>query len=225
MRQLVAKHSLPTRILHWLNVPVLATLVWSGIAISGAKAPYTISIGGRTLLTLFPESFFRTYNLPDSARAIAWHFTFIWMYFGLGALYLSWTFLSGSWREMMPRRRGFREAWRIFVHDMKSSSPARATDGRYNAAQRLAYSSAIVMMVGLFLTGVAIFRPTQHALLVRLMGGYVVARALHFWLTFAILGFVAIHILQVVRAGWNTFRSMIIGVEVIEEPEAAHVEI
>ena len=70
MPRLVNRHSWPTRLCHWLNVPVLGVMVWSGIAISGAKAPYTIRIGARTILTLFSEDFFRQYNLPDLAAAL-----------------------------------------------------------------------------------------------------------------------------------------------------------
>lgn len=224
MRRLVHRHSLPTRILHWLSVPVLATMVWSGIAVSGAKAPYTISIGGYTVCTLFSEEFFRTYNFPSPPRAIAWHFTFMWPFVVVGGCYGIWTFASGSWREIVPRRGGLRDAWKVLRHDLKSHRPARAIEGRYNAAQRLAYTIANVLLMFLFVTGLAIYKPTQLAFLVSLLGGYPMARAIHFWLTFALLGFVAIHLIQVFRAGWNTFRAMVIGVEVVDEPEASHVE-
>jgi thiosulfate reductase cytochrome b subunit len=225
MRRLVAKHSLPTRILHWLNVPVLATLVYSGIAISDAKKdPYKISIGGHTLLTVFHEDTIRNWGMPVPPRALAWHFTFIWFYVSIGVLYVGWTLFSGSWRELIPRRGGLRAAWHVFIHDLRSSSPMRATDGRYNAAQRLAYTLALLILFGLFLSGLAIYRPTQLSLLTQMMGGYKAARAVHFWLTFALCTFVAIHVLQVARAGWNTFRAMIIGVEVVEIPETAHAK-
>ena len=47
-----------------------------------------------------------------------------------------------------------------------------------------------------------------------MLGGYEMARWLHFWLTMAFLGFFVIHVAQVVLAGWNNFRSMVSGFEV-----------
>ena len=80
-------------------------------------------------------------------------------------------------------------------------------------------------------TGFAVLRPTQLSFLVWVLNGYPWVRAEHFWLTIFLVGFVAIHVLQVARAGWNTFRAMIIGVEMVEgaavkpDAEVAHVEI
>ena len=70
------------------------------------------------------------------------------------------------------------------------------------------------MGAGMLLTGFAIYKPTQMHWLTTLCGGYEMARWLHFWLTAAFLGFFVIHVLQVVLAGWNNFRSMISGLEV-----------
>jgi thiosulfate reductase cytochrome b subunit len=40
---------------------------------------------------------------------------------------------------------------------------------------------------------------------------------IHFVLTLGYVGFFLIHIQQVVLAGWNNFRSMVIGYEVVGE--------
>ncbi len=218
------RHALPTRILHWLNVPVLAIMVWSGLEISAAKTPYTITIGRRTFVTLFPESVFRELGMQDPARAIAWHFLFVWLFAITGISYLGWKIVSGSWRALLPKRGTLREAGRVLLRDLGVTTiPAERVEG-YNGAQRIAYTIAVAMMVGLGVTGLAIFRPTQLAPLARILGGYMTARAIHFWLTIAMVGFVAIHVLQVARSGRNTFRSMVIGVEVVEAEEATHVD-
>ncbi len=70
------------------------------------------------------------------------------------------------------------------------------------------------MGAGSLLTGLAIYKPVQVAWLVALFGGYPIARFLHFWLTVGYVLFFMIHIAQVIRAGWNNFRAMIIGYEV-----------
>jgi hypothetical protein len=51
------------------------------------------------------------------------------------------------------------------------------------------------------------------------------ARWFHFWLTIACVGFFLVHVAQVIRAGWNNFRAMIIGYQVstVKSPERDEV--
>jgi len=85
---------------------------------------------------------------------------------------------------------------------------------KYNGAQRIAYTSVIVMGAGMVVTGLAIYKPTSAHWLTSLLGGYEMARWLHFWITMSFLAFFVIHVLQVVLAGWNNFRSMVSGLEI-----------
>ncbi len=73
--------------------------------------------------------------------------------------------------------------------------------------------------MGLFslLTGLAIYKPVQFGWLRWLFGGYEGARLLHFWLTVGYVVFFAVHVAQVIKTGWNNFRAMVIGVEVVNE--------
>ena len=87
--------------------------------------------------------------------------------------------------------------------------------GKFNAAQRIAYTTIILMGLGSLLTGLAIYKPTQLHWLTTLLGGYETARWLHFWLAVSFVLFLFIHVAQVVRAGWNNFRAMIIGWELV----------
>ena len=82
------------------------------------------------------------------------------------------------------------------------------------------------MGAGSLLTGFAIYKPTQGHLLTTMLGGYETARWLHFWLTMGYCVFFVIHIVQVVRAGWNNFRSMVAGHEVVpaEQPSYAAMD-
>ncbi len=43
---------------------------------------------------------------------------------------------------------------------------------------------------------------------------YEMARWFHFWITMSFLGFFAVHIVQVILAGWNNFRAMVSGKEI-----------
>jgi len=71
------------------------------------------------------------------------------------------------------------------------------------------------------LTGVAIYKPSQQAWLTRLFYGYTVARFLHFWITMAFLAFFLVHVGQVIRTGWNNFRGMVTGYEIVTEEDKA----
>ena len=93
---------------------------------------------------------------------------------------------------------------------------------KFNGAQRLAYTGVVAMGAGSLLTGLAIYKPVQLAWLTTLLGGYPAARLEHFVLTVGYVAFFVIHITQVVRAGWNNFRAMVIGVEVAEDEEVSY---
>jgi thiosulfate reductase cytochrome b subunit len=73
------------------------------------------------------------------------------------------------------------------------------------------------MGIGSVVTGFAIYKPAQLAWLTALCGGYSMARLLHFVLTAGYVIFFGIHLLQVVLAGWNNFRSMVMGYEVVNQ--------
>jgi thiosulfate reductase cytochrome b subunit len=51
------------------------------------------------------------------------------------------------------------------------------------------------------------------------------ARWFHFWLTIFYVVFFLVHVAQVVRAGWNNFRAMIIGYQVVPAELAKHPEV
>ncbi|MEZ0541965.1 cytochrome b/b6 domain-containing protein [Fibrella arboris] len=211
------KHPLAIRWFHWVNFPVLALMIWSGLLIYWAYHPYTIQLGGFTLLIFFPEWFFKGLHLKQRlAEGMAWHFALMWLFTINGLLYVGYTLVSGEWRYLFPKRGSFKEAWQVVLHDLgirKGPLPVE----KYNAAQRIAYSSIIVMGIGSLLTGLAIYKPTQLAWLTTLLGGYEMARLLHFALTIGYVLFFVVHIAQVAKAGWNNFRSMVTGFDVVDE--------
>jgi thiosulfate reductase cytochrome b subunit len=61
------------------------------------------------------------------------------------------------------------------------------------------------------------------AWLTNLLGGYAWARAEHFALTVGYVLFFVVHIAQVIRAGWNNFRAMVTGHELVRVQEQSHV--
>jgi thiosulfate reductase cytochrome b subunit len=144
---------------------------------------------------------------------MAYHFVFMWLFFLNGFVYVLYTIMSGEWRYLLPNRHSFKEAWQVLLHDLHIRK-AKPEQGKYNAAQRIAYSAIIIMGIGSIITGLAIYKPVQLYWLVWLCGGYTFARIFHFALTIGYVLFFVIHIIQVILAGWNNFRAMITGFEV-----------
>ena len=217
------KHQFFARWTHWVNFPILFVMIWSGLLIYWANGVYRIGLGNVTLFHFFPKSVYSFLKLDRSlAQGMAWHFYFMWLFAINGLVYVLFTWISGHWREMLPTRRSFRDALFVTLHDLglRKELPLQ---GKYNAAQQISYSAIIVMGAGSLLTGLAIYRPIQVHWLTSLLGGYEWARMEHFALTIGYLLFFVVHVAQVARAGWNNFRSMVAGYEVV--PAAKFTEV
>ncbi len=201
-----------------MNVVLLSGMIWSGLLIYWAHDVYQIRIGDRVLFRFFPEWFYRIFGLSSRlAEGMAWHFTLMWGFALNGLAYVAYTFISGEWRHLVPNRKSLREAWMVVLHDLHLSSvePPRR---KFNGAQQFAYTGVILMGAGSLLTGLAIYKPVQFAWMTTVLGGYEWARLEHFALTIGYVLFFLMHITQVIRAGWNNFRAMVIGYEVVAEP-------
>jgi thiosulfate reductase cytochrome b subunit len=215
MNRLESKHPRAVRWMHWINVPVLTIMIWSGLLIYWANDVYAVRVGGVTLFHFFPDWFYRALNLEHGlAVGMAYHFTFMWFFALNGVLYVLYTFVSGEWQHLLPNRHTPREAWHVVLHDLRlrKAPPPLA---KFNGAQRFAYTGVILMGAGSLVTGLAIYKPTQLAWLTNLLGGYEWARFAHFALTVGYVLFVVVHLAQVVRAGWNNFRAMVTGYELV----------
>lgn len=225
MKRLVPKHPLAIRWFHWVNFPLLALMVWSGFLIYWANQVYRIGWGDSTLLKmqLSPKLYGLLHLNSRLAQGMAWHFALMWLFAINGVLYVGYTALSGEWRHLLPDRRSLREAWQVMLHDLHLRKTA-PPQGKFNGAQKIAYTMVVVMGLGSLLTGLAIYKPVQLNWLTAAFGGYEWARFFHFWLTIGYVGFFLVHVGQVIKAGWNNFRAMVIGVEVVEEPPKATEE-
>ncbi len=213
-KKIIKKHPLAIRWFHWINFPVLGVMIWSGLLIYWANDVYKIGFGSTTLLKFFPTSFYEVFKIPYRlSEGMAYHFLFMWLFFLNGIAYVLYTIFSGEWKLLMPNRKSFKEAWQVLLHDLhiRKSKPPQ---GKYNAAQRIAYSAIILMGIGSIISGLAIYKPVQLLWLCNLLGGYKMARIFHFALTIGYVLFFMVHLMQVILAGWNNFRAMVTGFEV-----------
>jgi thiosulfate reductase cytochrome b subunit len=193
MKAIKEKHSLAMRWCHWVNFPILTIMIWSGMLIYWANDEYKITIFGHTFVRFFPDWYYNLLHIPQRlAEGMAFHFLFMWFFTLNGIFYILYTIISGEWRELVPQNK-------------------------YNAAQRIAYTAIIIMGIGSVITGLAIYKPVQFYYLTWICGGYHFARIIHFALTLGYVFFFVIHIVQVILAGWNNFRSVISGFEVVNE--------
>jgi thiosulfate reductase cytochrome b subunit len=219
------KHPLAIRWMHWINFPVLFTMIWSGILIywndsdNAYKHPhevYRVGLGSLTLFRFFPAWFY-TNRFWDMrylvTKGLGYHFFFMWIFAINGIVYVAYLLWSREWKFMVPTRNSLREAIQVTLVDLhiRKDLPSQT---KYNGAQRIAYSSVILMGLGSLITGLAIYKPTEAHWLTSLLGGYEMARWLHFWLTIGFCAFFLVHVGQVALAGWNNFRSMVSGYEI-----------
>src|SRR5262249_58303236 len=110
MKRLEPKHPRPIRWMHWINVPVLTVMIWSGLLIYWANDVYEVRVGGITLFHFFPDWFYRVLGLDHHlATGMAYHFAFMWFFAVNGLCYVLYTFFSGEWRHLLPNRHTPRE--------------------------------------------------------------------------------------------------------------------
>jgi thiosulfate reductase cytochrome b subunit len=192
-------------------------MIWSGLLIYWANDVYRIGWNETTLVHFFPDWMNNRLGLHHKlAEGMGWHFFMMWIFAINGVSYVLYLLISGEWRVIVPNRHTWKEALQVTLHDLglsKNAPPKR----KFNGAQQIAYTAILVMAGGSLLTGLAIYRPVQLAWLTEALGGYQAARLEHFLLMMGFLVFFAVHVLQVVRAGWNNFRAMVAGFEVGEK--------
>ncbi len=223
MKRLEKKHSLAVRWLHWINFPLLGMMIWSGMLIYWASPVYSIRVVGYELFHFFPPWFYEFLGIPYRlAEGINLHFFFMWLFALNGVAYVIYLALSGEWRAMLPVPGSFGRAVRVALYDAKIVKKL-PPQGKYNDAQRIAYTAVILMGAGSLVTGLAIYKPLQLAWLTSLLGGYEWARWEHFWLTILFVLFFVVHIIQVAIAGWANFRSMVSGYDTVDASPAAAV--
>jgi thiosulfate reductase cytochrome b subunit len=228
--RLKQKHPLAIRWMHWVNFPVLFTMIWSGLLIywndsdnayQHPHAVYRVGVGPLTLVRLFPPWFWKLINAPYRVtEGLGYHFFFMWIFAINGILYVLYLLISGEWRVLVPERRSFIDAIQVTLVDLhlrKGLPPQK----KYNGAQKIAYTSVVLMGLGSLLTGLSIYKPTQVHWITTLLGGYELARWEHFWLTMGFCAFFVVHVGQVILAGWNNFRSMVSGYEIVPAAKAS----
>ena len=117
--RLERKHPFAIRWMHWVNFPVLFTMIWSGILIYWNDSDntyqyphqvYRIGLGHLTILRFFPDWFYKFLHVPyHVTQGLSYHFFFMWIFALNGVAWVLYTLLSGEWRFLLPERGSLRD--------------------------------------------------------------------------------------------------------------------
>ena len=238
--RVVPKHHALVRLGHWANLPLLAGLIASGLAIywaapvfmhardpvSGSR-DYVMDLGillARWLGDRGGEPYNWVYDHlslgpRQLAIALRLHWALAYLFMLNGALYVVGLAAGGGWRALWPRVADVREGLAMMRYYagvipmtlLRRPWPHPEVRSKYNALQRAAYVSVVLFSVLVVLSGWAMHKPVQLGWLERMFVSYDGARVVHF-VSMAVLGvFVVPHVVLVIADGWDTLRSMIVG--------------
>jgi thiosulfate reductase cytochrome b subunit len=191
-----AIHPAWLRITHWINAIAVLMMIGSGWEIYNASP-------------LFPFDFPKSITLGGwLAGALLWHFAAMWLLVVNGLVYVTLGILTGRFRrKLLPIRPG------EVIADASAALRGRLSHDDlsvYNAVQKLLYLGVILAGVVVVLSGLAIWKPVQLQELTAFLGGYDVARYVHFVAMAAIVGFLLIHVIMAFVVP-KSLRAMIIG--------------
>jgi len=200
-------------------------MLWSGLLIYWAHDPYDLVVFGYTVFHFFPDWFYELTGAKFSlATGMGWHFVIQWVFIANGLMYCAWLALSGHWKEILPNKiRYFTEALQVTLHDVglvKKLPP----QGMFNAAQRFAYTSIPLFGALATLSGWAMYKPVQMGWLLHLFGTYEIARGVHFITALLFVGFILVHVAQVLKAGVKHLSAMFLGTPMALHGAAKEVE-
>ena len=188
-------HPLFVRVTHWINAFAVIAMLMSGLRIYNVapllefRFPADLTLGGWL------------------AGALAWHFAAMWLLTLNGLAYLAYGFLSGHFLRRLFSF-GAMSAYRNIRLEMKHLLIHGA--GEYNILQRLLYVVAILDVILLFFSGLAIWKPVQLQVLTAFLGGYEAARQIHFLGMTILALFIVIHV-SVAFAVEGSIESMFTG--------------
>jgi thiosulfate reductase cytochrome b subunit len=159
------------------------------------------------------------YVMPDEngwSRYL--HFEAAWLLVLTALVYGVWGVASGHFRRNIVPASGERNLGSVLARFMKylRRAPAdKREEKSYNVLQRMTYLLVIfVLFPAIILTGLAMSPSFVGAFpaIALIAGGKQTARTLHFFLTWALVAFLVVHVAMIAISGfWRRMRAMTIG--------------
>lgn len=188
-------HPVWLRVSHWINAIAVVILSMSGWRIYNASP-------------LFDFQFSKAITLGGwLGGAIQWHFAAMWLLAANGVLYMCLNLATGRLLTKF-----FPLSLRSIVADLVAALRGRLSHAdlsQYSAMQRAAYLFVMLDTVMLVLSGLVLWKSVQFPVLRELLGGYEMARRIHFFGMSALVAFVAVHLAMVAlvpRSLWTMIR-------------------
>jgi thiosulfate reductase cytochrome b subunit len=174
---------------------------------------------------------FPSWATIPSARWLAmgrqWHLFFAWVFVINGLIFTAYALMSRHLaRDLAPTGKDLGTIGKAVKDHIRLRHPKGHEAKRYNVLQKLAYLGVLFGVAPVIvLTGLAM-SPTIDAAfpwLLTIFGGRQAARTIHFIACFAFIGFIVIHVSQVILTGcFNNMRSMVTGWFVIKHEGVGH---
>ncbi|MCS6288061.1 MAG: cytochrome b/b6 domain-containing protein [Nitrospira sp.] len=149
-----------------------------------------------------------------------WHLFFAWLFVINGLLFATYAFISRHFtKDLLPTGRDLKHIPQAVKDHLRLRHPMGNEAKRYNVLQKLAYIGVLFGLAPLIvLTGLTMSPTIDTALpwLLTIFGGRQAARTIHFIACFSFIGFIVIHVAQVMLTGFlNNIRSMVTGYFVV----------
>lgn len=205
------RHHWIVRLTHWVNAIAVTVMVGSGLRIFNAH-PSFARIG-----ETFPLNPWEGKPIPSAlifggwlAGARHWHFAMMWVLVANGLVYLSFIYLHGEWRDLVPRKGDLRDTVEMLRYYMfvRKDHPRQ---GKHNAMQKATYFALPRIAMVIVITGIAIWKPVTLSPLTNLLGGYAFARFLHFAAMSVLVLLSVGHVFMVFAVDPYALRSMTTG--------------
>lgn len=155
-----------------------------------------------------------------SAKVLAmgrqWHLFFAWLLVINGLFFVVYALISRhAARDLAPTGKDLRGIGKAVKDHLVFRHPTGEEAKRYNVLQKLAYVVILFVVAPLIvLTGLTMSPTIDTAFpwLLTMFGGRQAARTIHFIACFTFVGFIVIHVLEVILTGFfNNIRSMVTG--------------
>lgn len=166
-----------------------------------------------------PVSAVRTYDIfNQNGWGRSLHFLSAWILVLPGIAYLLAGFFGGHFRShIWPKARELApdRVWRDVRNHLRLNIPHASGGPNYGVLQKITYSFVVFVAAPLIaLTGLTMSPEVTAAypFLLRLFGGHQSARTIHFFTFVALLLFVIVHVVMVVKSGFRRqVRAMTLG--------------
>ena len=184
-----------------LSVDLLRYVLGAGLVWLVVNVVLRRTLADRRILAAEPRSGQVRHELVYSVSTVvifAANGALLWLLAANGLVYLAVNIASGRFKhKFLPLRP------KVIWSDLRGALRGRlshADPRHYNGLQRVAYLVVIVDLIVLALSGLVLWKSVQFPLLRELLGGYELARRIHFFAMATLVAFVAGHLLMVALA-------------------------